>query len=57
VVWQFKHIISHVGPLKSGNVVYKGSLYNLVIECETAETTSEHLNPIAADNTMSLELY
>jgi hypothetical protein len=31
VVWKFNHIVSHVGPLKPGNVDYKGSPYNPVI--------------------------
>jgi hypothetical protein len=43
VVWKFKRIVSHIGPLKPENIDYKGSPYNLVIEWETGEINSKPL--------------
>ena len=47
IVWKFRRIVSHQGPLKPGHNDYKGSPYNVMIEWETGETTSEPLNIIA----------
>jgi len=39
VVWKFRRIVSHQGPLKQGHNDYKGSPYNVMIEWETGEIT------------------
>jgi hypothetical protein len=57
VVWKSKQIVSHVGPLKPGNVDYKVSPYNLVVELETRGITSEPLQLIAADDPLNCALY
>jgi hypothetical protein len=46
-VWKFKLIVSHQGPLTSDQPDYNESKYNIMIEWENGETTSEvHLvNP------------
>jgi hypothetical protein len=55
VVWKFKRIISHEGPLKPGSSDYKGSPYNLMIEWETGEITKEPLQLIASDDPVTSE--
>ena len=57
VVWKFRRIISHQGPLKQGHADYKGSNYNVLIEWETGEVTSEPLSLIAADDPVSCAIY
>jgi hypothetical protein len=52
-VWKFHRIVSHQGPLKQGHNEYKGSPYNVLIEWETGEITSEPLDIIAADDPVS----
>jgi hypothetical protein len=49
-VWKFKHIVSHQGPLRPDHNDYKGSLYNLMIQWENGEITTEPLKVIAADD-------
>jgi len=48
-LWKFRHIIAHEGPLKPSDPSYKGSKYNVMIECENGEATTEPLTIIAAD--------
>jgi hypothetical protein len=57
VVWKFQRIVSHKGPLKPSNPEYKGSPYNLMIEWETGEITSEPLQMIAADDPVTCAFY
>ncbi len=56
-VWKFKHIISHQGPLKDGDLDYKGSSYNVLIEWENGEITAEPLNVIASDDPVTCAIY
>jgi hypothetical protein len=49
-VWKFTCIIVHEGPIKPGHWDYKGSEYNVMIEWENGETTTEPLHLIATDN-------
>ena len=42
VVWRFKEIISHEGPLAQNHPNYKGSRYNVNVRLENEEITSEH---------------
>jgi hypothetical protein len=39
--WNFKHIASHDGPFRASDPEYKGSRYNILIEWENGEITSE----------------
>ena len=57
VVWKFRRIVSHQGPLKPGDNDYKGSNYNVMIEWETGEVTSEPLKIIAADDPVTCAIY
>jgi hypothetical protein len=41
--WNFKHIVSHEGPFRASDPEYKGSRYNVLIELENGEITSEPL--------------
>jgi hypothetical protein len=57
IVWQFKKIVSHQGPLSPSHPDYNGSSYNVVVEWENGETTSEPLKVIAADDPVSCAIY
>ena len=50
VYWKFKKILSHEGPLHQNHPNYKGSLYNLMIEWENGDITTEPLSIIGADD-------
>jgi hypothetical protein len=50
VVWKFQRITSHQGPLTPSHPDFKGSKYNVVIEWENGEVTSEPLQVIAKDD-------
>jgi hypothetical protein len=56
-VWKFSRIVAHEGPLKSTDRTYKGSKYNVMIEWENGETTTEPLRLIAADNPVMCAIY
>ena len=43
IVWQFKEIVSHEGPLSQNDPRYKGSRYNVKVRWENNEITSEPL--------------
>ena len=58
IVWEFKHIAGHQGPLKKGDPSYNGSKFNVLVEWETGESTYEPLDVIAADDhVMSLSSF
>ena len=57
VVWRFKEIISHEGPLAQNHPNYKGSRYNVNVRWENEEITSEPLKVIAADDPVTLAQY
>jgi hypothetical protein len=57
VLWKFRRIVSHQGPIKPGHPDYKGSPYNVMIEWETGETTAEPLQLIAADDPVTCAIY
>jgi Reverse transcriptase (RNA-dependent DNA polymerase) len=57
IVWKFKRIVSHQGPLKPHDKQYKGSLYNVMIEWEGGEVTAEPLNIIAKDDPVTCAIY
>ena len=57
IVWKFKEIIGHQGPLVQNHKDYKGSMYNLTILWENGETSIEPLSLIAADDPVSCAIY
>jgi len=57
VAWRFKRITSHQGPLKPHDPDYKNSSYNVMIEWEGGEITSEPLDKIAADDPVTCAVY
>ena len=57
VVWKYKEIVSHEGPLSQSHSNYKGSKYNVNVRWENDEITSEPLKVIAADDPVTLAQY
>ena len=57
VYWKFKHIMAHEGPLDKSSPSYQGSKYNVMIEWENGEITTEPLSIIAADYPVSCTIY
>lgn len=53
IVWKFKDIIGHQGPLNKSHKDYNGLPYNLTVLWENGETTSKPLSIIVADNPIS----
>jgi hypothetical protein len=56
-LWKFRHIVGHEGPLNKSHPDYNGSLYNVQIEWENGEITSEPLNVIAPDDPVTCAIY
>jgi hypothetical protein len=56
-VWKFSRIDAHEGPLKPTDRTYKGSKFNVMIQWENGETTTEPLRLIAADNPVMCAIY
>ncbi len=57
IVWRFKRIVSHQGPLRSDHPDYKGSSWNVLLEWENGEITSEPIGIIAKDDPVTLAQY
>ena len=57
ILWQFKCIIRHQGPLKPSNHHYKGSRFNVQVKWENGEITYEPLHIIAKDGSLSCAVY
>jgi Reverse transcriptase (RNA-dependent DNA polymerase) len=57
IVWKFKRIIEHEGPLSKTHAKWKGSTYNLRIEWENGEITDEPMTTIAADDPVTCAIY
>ena len=57
VLWKFKSIVAHQGPLDASSPDYKGSMYNVQIEWENGEVTYEPLGVIAADDPVTCAIY
>ena len=57
IVWKYKRIVSHQGPLRPGDKDYNGSAYNIMLEWEGGEITSEPLNVIAKDDPVTCAIY
>jgi hypothetical protein len=56
-VWKFHQITGHQGPLTQNDKDYNGSLYNVMIEWENGEVTSEPLSIIAKDDPVTCAIY
>ena len=57
VLYRFRAIIGHKGPLKVTNPNWKDSKWNVQIEWETSEITFEPLSAIAADDPITCAAY
>ena len=57
VLWKFKRIVGHEGPLSRDDPNYKGSLYNVMMEWEQSEVTREPLSIVAADDPVTCAIY
>ena len=55
--WRFKRIIAHQGPLQPSHPDYMGSRYNVLVEWENGETTTEPLVIFAKDAPVACALY
>jgi hypothetical protein len=55
--WNFKHIVGHEGPFRTSDPEYKGSRYNVLVEWENGEITSEPLNILGKDNPVTCAVF
>jgi hypothetical protein len=55
--WNFKLIVGHKGPFRASNPEYKGSRYNVLIDWENEEITSEPLNIFGKDDPVTCAVY
>jgi hypothetical protein len=55
--WNFKHIVGHESPFRTSNPEYKGSRYNVLVEWENGEITSEPLNILGKDDPVTCAIY
>ena len=54
--WKFRRILAHEGPLTHQDENCKGCSYNLPVEWETGEQTTEPLNVVTADDPVTVAL-
>ena len=57
IVWRFKRIVGHEGPLTKNHAMWKGSNYNVRVEWENGEITDEPMTTIAADDPVTCAIY
>ena len=57
ILWKFKAVLNHQGPLTSRDKNYKGSRYNVLVDWETGEKTWEPLDVIAKADPVCCALY
>lgn len=57
VLWRYKKISGHQGPLTSRDKDYKGSAYNVLVEWENGEISYEPLKVIMADDPITCAIY
>ena len=57
ILWRFKRIVAHQGPLDPSSPHYRGSSYNVQIEWENGELTYEPLSIIAVDDPLACAIY
>jgi hypothetical protein len=55
--WNFKRIVGHEGPIRAFDPEYKGSRYNVLVEWENGEITSEPLNIFGKDDPVTCVVY
>ena len=57
ILWKYKHIIGHQGPLTPADPSYMGSRFNVQLEWENGEITYEPLRMISADDPVTCAIY
>jgi hypothetical protein len=57
IVWCFRGIVGHQGPLLHSDPNYKGYKFNVMVEWENGETTTEPLSVIATDEPVTCDIY
>jgi hypothetical protein len=57
IVWRFRQIVGHQGPLLHSDPDYKGSKFNVMVEWENGETTTDPLSVIATDDLVTCAIY
>jgi hypothetical protein len=57
IIWHFRQIVGDQGPLLCSDPNYKGSKFNVMVEWENGETTTEPLSVIATDNPVTCAIY
>jgi hypothetical protein len=57
IVWRFRCIVGHQGPLLQHDKDYNGSRFNVLVEWENGEITTEPLSVIAANNPVTCAVY
>jgi hypothetical protein len=57
IMWQFRRIVGHQGPLLRHDKDYNGSRFNVLVEWENGEITTEPLSVIAADDPVTCAVY
>jgi hypothetical protein len=57
VVWKFHRITAHQGPLTQKDKDWKGSSWNVMVEWENGEITTEPLTILAADDPVTCAIY
>jgi hypothetical protein len=55
--WNFKRIVGHEGLFRASDPEYKGSRYNILVEWENGEITSEPLNIFGKDDPVTCAVY
>lgn len=56
ILWKCKHIVLHQVPLKKADRDYLGSMYNIMVACETGET-SVPLHELAAADLVTAAMH
>jgi hypothetical protein len=57
IVWRFKRIVGHEGPLTKNHPMWKGSIYNVPIEWENGEISDEPMTTIATNDPVTCAIY
>lgn len=57
VLWKFKRIVAHEGPLSPNHPIYNGSMYNVKVEWENGEITYEPLSIVGTDDPVTCALH
>ena len=56
-VWKFKRIVAHQGPLRRNHPQYINGPWNVQVEWENGEITTEPMVTIAADDPITVAIY